>query len=137
MCKEGDGTIFAHYFQRRTSGGGRSGLVLLLRLALPLAPIPGLQRSHAELAGLGISLEEGGEGVGVDDGRQLDLLLGLARLLALAVRGADQDRERSRRVQVWEDGCVARRGEWLVVGYLGPVFWSALLSTHVGYLLYG
>jgi hypothetical protein len=120
MCsKAGDGIIFAHYFPKRPSGGGRSGLVLLLRLALPLAPIPGLQRSHAELADLGISLEEGGEGVGVDDGRQLDLLLGLSGRLALAVRGADQDRQRSRRVQVWEDGCVARCGEWLVVGYLG------------------
>lgn len=80
--------FFFRYAQPKLSCSRSGRFTLLLRLAFPFTPVPRLQGCHTKLAYLGISLEEGGEGVGLDDGRQLDLLLGLTGLLPLAVRGA-------------------------------------------------
>lgn len=63
-----------------------STALLLLRFALPLAPVPRLQCSHASLAYIGILLEERRKRIGVDDGRELHAL-GLA-VFALAIGGS-------------------------------------------------
>lgn len=69
-------------------GSSRADL-LLPRLRLLLAAIPGLQCRHAPLADVGVSRVEGVQVFRAHDGRQLHLLCPVP--LGLPVRGSDDD----------------------------------------------
>ena len=109
----------------RTNGSsGGAGLLLLLQLVLPLAAVSRLQRRHASLTHIGVLVEEDGQGVGLDNGGQLDAFLPL--LLGLAVGGSDEKRERPRRVDVGEDGVAGGLGDVLAVRDWRAVSWAAV-----------
>lgn len=82
---------------------GSSTALPLPRLGLPPRPVPRLERRHARLAHLGVPRVEGLQLRRLHHRRQLHL--GRAPRLGLAVRRADQDGQRLRRVQVREGVC--------------------------------
>ena len=108
----------------RNTSGGSAGLLLLLQLVLPLAAVSRLQRRHAGLTDVGVLFEEDGQGVSLDNGRQLHAFLPL--VLGLAVGGSDDQREGARRVHVGEDGVAGGLGDVLAVRDWRAVSWAAV-----------
>lgn len=100
------------------SNGRRGTTLLLLRLALSLAPVSRLQRRHARLADLGILLEEDGQRICLDHGGELELEVLFPLLFRLAVGGSDQDGEGLLRVEVGKGVLGRRCRSVLAVGYL-------------------
>lgn len=98
---------------RGIPSSGSAGLLLLLQLVLPLAAVSRLQRRHAGLTNVGVLVEENGQGIGLDNGGQLDAFLAL--VLGLAVGGSDDERKGPGRVDVGEDGVAGGFGNVLAV----------------------
>lgn len=102
---------------------------------LPPAPIPLLQPLHLRLEHLGVPRVKGLQLVGLHDRRQLDLVG--ARVLALAVRGADEHGEWGGGVEVGDGGggggrgrgCGCGRGE---VGYCAERGFALVSSWQAG-----
>lgn len=96
--------LFA-YDREQRSGSSRGNRLLCLLCLLPLAAIPLLQTGHAGLADICVAEIEGIEIIGIDNGAELDLLVGgLEAVLGLriAVGGSDEDGEGIRRAEVPE-----------------------------------